>query len=119
MHWLPHEEFTPAASPSAFSVTPPPTEFDVHGNLSYQHVAQQPNAMQWQAQEIAIVNSENMDSLGFHPSAEYVDPNAHLQGFYGVEPFATAPNCGIEAAEYTGFHEELTYNHHSTEIQNY
>jgi hypothetical protein len=122
MPWLGHhDEFTPSASPSGLSVTPPPSDFDQHvdPSLAYASAMQSQQGISWTAQEVSIVHQDTMDTTSFHPQIDFVDPSAHIQDYYGVEQYGAAVptvNCGIQSGSEFAF-QELTYN--PAEIHNY
>lgn len=113
--WMPtHEEFTPSASPSGFSATPPP-DFEPHGDMALNMYAADPAGLQWAGQGVAIVHGDAgvapHDGLAFQQPGEFVDPAVNMHEFmYDVDQYG-APHaaCGIEPERYAYNPEEVHY----------
>ena len=117
--WVQHEEITPSASPSGFSASPPPGDFEAQGGL-YDG--------QWAPQDVAgVVHADahhhhDGGAAAAYVSAEYVDPaGMHMQDYYaGVEHYGAAPGCGLESSDaYAVAYPEDMQFHQPIEISQY
>lgn len=125
--WMPQDEITPSASPSGFSATPPPTDFEAQTDMSlgigmYANAA---NPAQWGQQEVAIAHADGgavgHDAL-VYSQGEYIDPGMHMQEYYaGVDHYGAAAGCGVESTDaytHAPYPEEMQF-HHPVEISQY
>ncbi|EKM57717.1 uncharacterized protein PHACADRAFT_251524 [Phanerochaete carnosa HHB-10118-sp] len=123
MPWMPHqEELTPSASPSGFSVSPPPAHnFDAHQDMGMgMYAAVQAEQLSWASQDVAVAGH---DGLAYAQAAEYGDPRVAMNEYavYGVEQHYAgggAPPCGLEADGFQ-YQDEMQYHHHPVEISQY